>query len=169
MATIHASTSVPDAARPPLDEFLSDVVPVHEAIVARLTFPEGEARVPIARVNAGERPDITDLTRVLRSEAGRASIETQWAFLIDSARGARDLALLLVHFTSPVNCRFCLTFDIVQHIEFLTALQLRSKFVLMTEPICCQADGLNIPIGLPELEEVLRIRKPKTVRRGARV
>lgn len=112
---------------------------------AALAFHEDGMLQPVMWIDAGTRPDITDLPRVLRStqqQGDQPLVVTQW--LADSSTAQ---TVLVVTFVEPVGCTWAMRLDIVRWRAVLEYIAITGQVIVaLAEP-----PALSIDDPLPVL------------------
>ena len=127
------------------DEFTADSLPVLETTLR----PFGGFRIPVVRVDAGDRPDVRDLLRVLRQEQTLDGLqEGGWGV---AASGGRVWLVLRADVVRPARCPIGLVFDYDRPVDrtFLEAAGRSNLLGVAVEPFRYRSGKMVTPsIGL---------------------
>jgi hypothetical protein len=131
----------PAAWQPQFDELTAGSVPVLETTLR----PCLGTRMPVARVDARERPDLRDMLRLLKQER-EGSQCGGWGVATD---GERVWLVLSADIERPARCSFRLVFPYDRHRGFLEACARSRVLAVAVEPLRYRDGLMTTPcIGL---------------------
>lgn len=147
------------------EAYVPTLTPLWQGVAAR-ALPVLEARVivtddsearPTVVVDVGDRPDVSDMPRVLRLErqtsAKHAMVATQWLADLDHER-----ILLVVTFVEPVACTWAISFDLPRTIDVLHQIAISSDVSVIWGspdeafvPDVSPSEGIHLTVTRPML------------------
>jgi hypothetical protein len=144
-----------DQAQRLRDELLAQALPIRFAGPRAVDIGDLELEVPFVQLDAGSRPDVYDLFRVVAVEGSQAQMMSAFRYLLLDGRGYMEVNVSLV---DPVSCAFKFVLDWPERRALFDLMALQGQLLFTTHDLRRDhtASTLSLQIDPRELRPILK-------------
>lgn len=137
-------------------DLLARAMPIRFAGPRSVDIGGLNVEVPFVQLDAGDRPDVDDLFRVVAAEGHQPDMRSIFRYLLRGGRGYMEINIRLA---DPVECAFTFVLEWPTHAALFELLLMQEQLLFTTQTLNTEHNAavLGVKLAREELQPILNM------------